>query len=98
MKLKLQEIELKHQFIITQLNEEISSLKIQLTEFKSQEKDLNTELHGFKSKITSYKFEMLQLIEVIAELVEARNKDASYLDSRASSPHHSIDHNEEGKL
>ena len=61
MKLKLKEIELKHQFIITQLNEKINYLKTQLTEFKSQEKDLNTELQGFKFKITSYKSEMLQL-------------------------------------
>jgi hypothetical protein len=88
---KVIEIETKHSVTVSQLNEEISALKL-------REKQLVSELDEYRSKMSSYKSEVISLIEVVAELIEAGTRDVSFLDSRASSLHNSIDHHEEGKI
>lgn len=95
---KLIEIESKHSVTVSQLNEEILALKSFLADFKLKEKQLVSELDDYKSKISAYKSEVLSLIEVVAELIDASTRDVSFLDSRASSLHNSIDHSEEGKI
>jgi len=95
---KLIDIEAKHSATVLQLNEEISVLKSSLADFKLREKQLVSELDEYKSKVSSYKSEVISLIEVVAELIEAGTRDVSFLDSRASSLHNSIDHFEEGKI
>ena len=95
---KLIEIESKHSVTVLQLNEEISTLKSALSDFKQREKQLVSDLDEYKAKISSYKSEVISLVEVVAELIEAGTRDVSFLDSRASSLHNSIDHHEEGKI